>query len=78
MKAVFALIVFTFSVQFAQAQVSGNDQKVDTIQMELVSVSKIQQNIEANDKQMARLYRRADSRVKKALSFSTKRDKGVA
>ena len=78
MKAVFALIVFTFSVQFAQAQHSANDQKVDAIQMELVSVSEIQQNIEANEKQMARLYRRADSRVKKALSFSTKRDKGVA
>ncbi len=78
MKAVFVIIVFTFSVQFAQAQNSVNDQKIDAIQMELVSVSEIQQNIEANDKQTARLYRRADSRVKKALSFSTKRDKGVA
>ncbi|SFR50364.1 hypothetical protein SAMN04490243_2369 [Robiginitalea myxolifaciens] len=78
MKAVFAIIVFTFSVQFAQAQNSANDQKIDAIQMELVSVSEIQENIEANDKQTARLYRRADSRVKKALSFSTKRDKGVA
>lgn len=78
MKAVFALIVFAFSVQFAQAQNSANDQKVEAIQMELVSVSEIQQNIEANDKQTARLYRRANSRVKKALSFSTKRDKGVA
>ena len=78
MKAVFALIVFVFSVQFTQAQDARSEQKVEAIQMELVSVSEIQQNIRHEDNKTARLYRRADSRIKKALAFSTKRDNGVA
>lgn len=78
MKTVIAIIFFLFIGTFAQAQQGTVEQKAETIKMEIVSVDEIKANIEENTTEVARLYRRADYRVKKALSFSTKRDRGIA
>lgn len=78
MKTVIAIIFFLFIGTFAQAQEAPVQQKVDTIKMEIVTVDQIKENMKENTTEVARLYRRADYRVKKALSFSTKRDRGMA
>ena len=78
MKAVFAIVFILFIGTAAQAQEGNLQQKAETIQKELVSVAQIQENMKKTNAEMARLYRRADFRVKKALSFSTKKDRGLA
>ena len=75
MKAIITLLFVFFIGLAAQAQ-DTPVQKADVVKMELVSVSQIKVNMEKQE--VARLYRRADSRVKKALHFSTRKDRGVA
>ncbi|MDG1572392.1 hypothetical protein OZ410_08695 [Robiginitalea sp. M366] len=77
MKAIVTLIFVLFIGVAAQAQVRPAQVKVETLQMELVQVAEIQQNM-ATAKQVARLYRRSGSRVKKALSFGTRKDRQYA
>ena len=78
MKAVitFALIVFTAFA--AQAHPRTPERKAATIQMEIVQVSAIEVSAAQKETGVARLYRRAGSRVKKELSFTTKNDHGMA
>ena len=71
MKAIVTIIFILFIGLAAQAQNKPVEVKVETVKTEIVTVTKITQQ----DNAVARLYRRPNSRVKKALSFSTKRNK---
>ena len=75
MKAIITLLFVLFIGLTAQAQNSPAE-KVEVVKTEVVSVAQIKINMEKQE--VARLYRRADSRVKKALNFSTRKDRGVA
>ncbi|MBT8209565.1 MAG: hypothetical protein KJP14_03475 [Eudoraea sp.] len=73
MKTLITLIfVLTIGVA-AQAQDRTAEVKVETIEMTIVT-STTENKVEKEEK-VARLYRRANSTVKKALSFTTKRNK---
>ena len=81
MKAIltFALVLFFGGISIAQQ--SNNNQKVDTFQAEAVLIlentetsSSKQANV-SNQQSIARLYRYKNTRVKKALFFTTKKDK---
>lgn len=78
MKAVLTLVFILFIGLAAQAQEAPKVQKVEAIQMEMVQEIDIQVNATAGTNQVARLYRRPGARVKKALDFSTKYDRGIA
>lgn len=85
MKAIITILFILFLGTNLQAQESVADQKVETIQLGIVestqgSVKNVTKAfmILVDETKVARLYRRADYRVKKALSFSTKRDRGLA
>ena len=70
----FITLIFVLTIGVAaQAQDKTAEVKVETIEMTIVT-STIENNIEKEEK-VARLYRRANSTVKKALSFTTKRNK---
>ena len=71
MKAIVTIIFILFIGLAAQAQDKTPEVKVETVETEIVTVTKITQEENA----VARLYKRSNSRVKKALNFSTKRNK---
>ena len=71
MKAIVTIIFILFIGLAAQAQDKTSEVKVETVKTEIVTVTKITQEENA----VARLYKRSNSRVKKALNFSTKRNK---
>ena len=70
MKAIVTIIFILFIGLAAQAQAKA-EVKVETVKTEIVKVTEIAQE----DNAVARLYRRPNSRVKKALNFTTKRNK---
>ncbi|MEK6154860.1 hypothetical protein WIW50_16440 [Flavobacteriaceae bacterium 3-367] len=74
MKAVLTLIFVLFIGVAAQAQDAKVDVKVDVIEMTIVTDSQEEINLETKT-EVARLYRRANATVKKALSFTTKRNR---
>lgn len=78
MKALLTLAFVLLIGTLAQAQDRPTETKVEAVQMELVPVQDIRISHTSNDNQVARLYRRAGSRVKKELSFTTKKDHGIA
>ena len=68
MKTILTLIfVLTIGVT-AQAQDTKADVKVETVEMTIVTST-------SNENKVARLYKFQNARVKKALSFTTKRNK---
>ena len=71
MKAIVTIIFILFIGLTVQAQDKAAEVKVETVKTEIVTVTEIAQE----DNAVARLYRRPNSRVKKALSFTTKRNK---
>ena len=71
MKAIVTIIFILFIGLAAQAQDNTPELKVETVKTEIVTVT----NITKQDNAVARLYRRPNSRVKKALKFTTKRNK---
>ncbi len=71
MKAIVTIIFILFIGLTAQAQNKTEEVKVETVKTEIVTVTKTTQE----DNAIARLYRRPNSRVKKALSFTTKRNR---
>ena len=71
MKTVVTIIFILFISFAAQAQNKTPEVKVETVKTEIVTVTKITQE----DNAVARLYRRPNSRVKKALNFTTKRNR---
>ena len=78
MKAVITLLLIFLTGFAAQAQNRTPETKVVAIQMEMVQVSAIQITVAKKETQVTRLYRRAGSRVKKELTFTTKKDLGLA
>ncbi|MGF1558950.1 MAG: hypothetical protein ACFCUL_07665 [Flavobacteriaceae bacterium] len=75
MKTIFTLLfVLTIGVA-AQAQHSATEVKVETVELTIVT-SGSQKEVELEKKnEVARLYKFKNSRVKKALAFTTKRNK---
>ena len=69
MKAIVTIIFILFIGFTAQAQEKTAEVKVETLKTEIVT------DIKVEDNAVARLYRRSNSRVKKALNFTTKRNK---
>lgn len=78
MKAIVTLFFALFLTVAAQAQQRTPEVKVATVEMGLVQVAQIQKRMAEKETQVARLYRRNGARVKMALSFSTRKDKGIA
>jgi hypothetical protein len=73
MKTLITLI-FVLLIGFtAKAQDTTTETKVATVEMGIVSDTNNDVKETATD--VARLYKRSNSRVKKALSFTTKRNK---
>lgn len=68
MKTLITLIFVLFIGVAAQAQDSSSEAKVDTITISIVTST-------TNENTVARVYKSKNSRVKKALSFKTKRNK---
>jgi hypothetical protein len=78
MKTIATLIFILFIGVTAQAQNATELVKVETIEMTIVTNTTSNENKEAaleNKNEVARLYKYKNSRVKKALSFTTKRNK---
>jgi hypothetical protein len=71
MKAIVTIIFILFIGLTAQAQNKTEEVKVETVKTEIVVVTQIAQE----DNAIARLYRRPNSRIKKALNFTTKRNR---
>ncbi len=74
MKTIFTIIAIAFFGTMASAQNISKETKVDVI------TEGVELNIEINnstrkDRQMVRLYKFKNSRIKKELSFKTKRNK---
>ncbi len=68
MKTIATLIFVLFIGVAAQAQDASEEVKVETVEMTIVVPA-------ANENSVARLYKFKNSKVKKALSFTTKRNK---
>lgn len=80
MKTIITLIFVLFISVAAQAQNNTKEVKVETIEMNLVTLISIEEvSFEAfrieNETEVARLYKFKNSRIKKALTFTTKRNK---
>ncbi|MGI9551466.1 MAG: hypothetical protein ACR2MT_09720 [Aurantibacter sp.] len=79
MKTLITLIFVLFIGVAAQAQSRSigttEEVKVVTIEMSIVTETAVEEVITEKTTEVARLYRRSNSRVKKALSFTTKRNR---
>jgi hypothetical protein len=80
MKTLITLIFVLFIGVAAQAQNNTKEVKVETIEMSIVTFTTIEEvAFEAiateNETEVARLYKYKNSRIKKALKFTTKRNK---
>ncbi len=74
MKTIATIIFIIFIGTAAQAQNNTTDAKVETVEMTIVTETTNEIKLE-NKAEVARLYKRKFSTVKKALSFTTKRNK---
>jgi len=75
MKTILTLIFVLFIGVVAQAQNGATDIKVETLTMEIVSVTAKQEVAVKNNNAVARLYMFKNSKVTKELSFTTKLNK---
>ena len=76
MKTIATFILVLFIGVSAQAKNTVEEVKVATIEMGIVADIVIEDNVTfEKGTEVARLYRRKYSKVKKALSFSTKRSR---
>lgn len=75
MKTIATLIFVLFIGVAAQAQNTDKEVKVETIEMSIVTPTQLKElTIEMNT-EVARLYKFKNSRIKKALKFTTKKSK---
>ena len=74
MKTLLTLIFVLFIGVAAQANTVGQEVKVETVTMSIVTSTENEVSIK-NENKVARLYMFKNSRVKKELSFSTKLNK---
>lgn len=72
MKAVLTIIATLFIGTLAMAQ---DNVKVETVTAPVVLNVEIADTVSVDGEQVARLYRRPNARVNKALSFTTKRNR---
>ncbi len=76
MKSILTIVFIIFLGVFAQAKNSPVEVKVEALAKTIVLVAEVDETvIEENTQEVARLYRRTNSRVRKALSFTTKRNR---
>ena len=75
MKTIATLIFVLFIGVAAQAQTATEEVKVDVIEMTIVTETATKEVVTEKNTEVARLYKRSNSRVKKALSFTTKRNR---
>ncbi|RKN80076.1 hypothetical protein [Ulvibacterium marinum] len=75
MKTLVTLIFVLFIGITAQAQDTTSEVKVETIEMGIVTET-VEEGVSfENETEVARLYKRSNAKVKKALSFTTKRNR---
>ena len=75
MKTIATLIFVLFIGVAAQAQNATEQVKVETIEMTIVPFTENKEVTLEKTNEVARLYKYKNSRIKKALSFTTKRNK---
>ncbi len=76
MKAIATIILVLFIGVSAQANTTAKEVKVATIEMSIVTDIVIKETVQLEKTtEVARLYRRKNSMVKKALAFTTKRNR---
>ncbi|SIS89514.1 hypothetical protein SAMN05421766_104703 [Zobellia uliginosa] len=75
MKTIATLIFVLFIGLTAQAQTSTEEVKIDTVEMTIATETATEEVSLENTLEVARLYKRDNARVTKALSFTTKRNK---
>ena len=76
MKSILTVVFVIVLGVFAQAKNTPADLKVEAIAKTIVIKEVVKLNTtQENTLEVARLYRRSNSRVKKALSFTTKRNR---
>ncbi|WP_421812531.1 hypothetical protein [Flagellimonas sp.] len=73
MKTIFTIIAVTFFGTMASAQDISKEAKVDTITMGVEMKIEINNSV-IKDRKTARLYKFKNSRIKKELSFKTKKN----
>ena len=74
MKAILTFVFFIFITTTAMASTGAKQVKVDTLSYGVeLSITIEKSDIEKTE--VARLYKRKNSRIKKALKFTTKRNK---
>jgi len=74
MKTIATLIFVLFIGVAAQAQ-TANEVKVNAVEMTIVTETAFEEVTLETATEVARLYKRANTRVNKALSFTTKRNR---
>ena len=74
MKTIATIIFIIFLGITAQAQTAGNEVKVETVEMTIVTETTYELSLEAKT-EVARLYKSKDSKIKKELNFITKANK---
>ena len=75
MKTLITLIFVLFIGVAAQAQASTEEVKVEVIEMTIVTETMVKEVVTNKSTEVARLYRRKNSKIKKSLSFTTKRNR---
>ncbi|MBD0776290.1 hypothetical protein HPE56_00660 [Maribacter sp. ANRC-HE7] len=76
MKAIATIIFIIFFGITAQAQNNTQEVQVETIEMTIVTTTETKNEVKTETTtEVARLYKFKNSKVKKALSFTTKRNK---
>jgi len=75
MKTILTLIFVFFIGVAAQAQNGAAEVKVETVTMSVVAATVKQEISVKNENSVARLYMNKNSKITKALSFSTKLNK---
>ncbi|MEQ8220133.1 MAG: hypothetical protein RH981_17990 [Arenibacter sp.] len=75
MKTILTLIFVLFIGVAAQAQNGAAEVKVETVTMSVVAATVKQEVSVKNENSVARLYMNKNSKITKALSFSTKLNK---
>ncbi len=75
MKAIITLLFVLFIGVAAQAQNTTQEVKVVVDGKTIVTEITTKESLTEKNTEIARLYRRSNSRVKKALSFTTKRNR---
>ncbi len=75
MKTIATLIFVLFIGVTAQAQTATEEVKVNAVEMTIITETAFDEVTFESNTEVARLYKRSDAKVKKALSFTTKRNK---